>query len=549
MNYKLKSPVDNFIKWENLKGEDTFLIQPINGNNQEFTWSQVGEEARKVCSYINSFNFPKKSKIAILSKNCAHWIITDLAIMMSGNISVPIYANVNGKTAKYILEHSESVMLFLGKLEEDDWKQMKNYIPKNIEKVDYGFYNLDSNFTKWDSIISEYKPTDKVFNISLNDIITIIYTSGTTGIPKGVVLNYKAAATATKNLDLLFPLNENDRFISYLPLSHIAERALVEHGGILSGGKIFFVESLETFVENLKYCQPTIFFGVPRIYTKFMTKILSIFPQRVINFIMKIPILNNIFSFIIRKALGLNKSRICITGAASIPKSTLEWFDRFKLKIYEAYGMSENSACSHGNYPGNIKFGTVGKAMPDTDIKITEQGEITMKNDCIMQGYFKEKDLTKKTIRNGYLHTGDKGKIDEDGYLTITGRIKDIFKTAKGKYVAPNPIEMKLSKNTFIEQVCVVGENLAQPIALVILSEGKKIASDLKYSFENLISSINDQLENHERIKKIVVLKDVWSIENNILTPTLKIKRNMIEDKYKKFYMKWFNTEGQIVYQ
>ena len=549
MNYKLKSPVDNFIKWENLKGEDTFLIQPINGNNQEFTWSQVGEEARKVCSYINSFNFPKKSKIAILSKNCAHWIITDLAIMMSGNISVPIYANVNGKTAKYILEHSESVMLFLGKLEEDDWKQMKNYIPKNIEKVDYGFYNLDSNFTKWDSIISEYKPTDKVFNISLNDIITIIYTSGTTGIPKGVVLNYKAAATATKNLDLLFPLNENDRFISYLPLSHIAERALVEHGGILSGGKIFFVESLETFVENLKYCKPTIFFGVPRIYTKFMTKILSIFPQRAINFIMKIPILNNIFSFIIRKALGLNKSRICITGAASIPKSTLEWFDRFKLKIYEAYGMSENSACSHGNYPGNIKFGTVGKAMPDTDIKITEQGEITMKNDCIMQGYFKEKDLTKKTIRNGYLHTGDKGKIDEDGYLTITGRIKDIFKTAKGKYVAPNPIEMKLSKNTFIEQVCVVGENLAQPIALVILSEGKKIASDLKYSFENLISSINDQLENHERIKKIVVLKDVWSIENNILTPTLKIKRNVIEDKYKKFYMKWFNTEGQIVYQ
>ena len=549
MNYKLKSPVDNFIKWENLKGEDTFLIQPINGNNQEFTWSQVGEEARKVCSYINSFNFPKKSKIAILSKNCAHWIITDLAIMMSGNISVPIYANVNGKTAKYILEHSESVMLFLGKLEEDDWKQMKNYIPKNIEKVDYGFYNLDSNFTKWDSIISKYKPTDKVFNISLNDIITIIYTSGTTGIPKGVVLNYKAAATATKNLDLLFPLNENDRFISYLPLSHIAERALVEHGGILSGGKIFFVESLETFVENLKYCKPTIFFGVPRIYTKFMTKILSIFPQRAINIIMKIPILNNIFSFIIRKALGLNKSRICITGAASIPKSTLEWFDRFKLKIYEAYGMSENSACSHGNYPGNIKFGTVGKAMPDTDIKITEQGEITMKNDCIMQGYFKEKDLTKKTIRNGYLHTGDKGKIDEDGYLTITGRIKDIFKTAKGKYVAPNPIEMKLSKNTFIEQVCVVGENLAQPIALVILSEGKKIASDLKYSFENLISSINDQLENHERIKKIVVLKDIWSIENNILTPTLKIKRNVIEDKYKKFYMKWFNTEGQIVYQ
>ena len=549
MSSELKSPVENFINWETNKGKETFLIQQINGKNNEFSWERVGIEARKICSYINSFNFPKNSKIAIISKNCAHWIITDLAIMMSGNISVPIYANVNGKTAKYILEHSESKMLFIGKLEESDWDQIESHIPKEIVKIDFGQYDLKCDFTKWDEIISKYDPIDKIHNINLDDIITIIYTSGTTGIPKGVVLNYKAAATATKNLHLLFPLNENDRFISYLPLSHIAERALVEHGGILSGGKIFFVETLDTFINNLKDCKPTIFFGVPRIYTKFMTKILSIFPQSVINFIMGTPLLNNIFSFVIRKSLGLNKSRICITGAASIPISTLEWFDRFKIKIYEAYGMSENSACSHGNYPGNIKFGTVGKSMPETDIVITEEGEITMKNDCIMQGYFKEDKLTNETIKNGYLHTGDKGVIDKDGYLTITGRIKDIFKTSKGKYVAPNPIELKLSKNSFIEQVCVVGDNLTQPIALVILSEGKKIASEIKSSFEELIVSINDQLENHERIKKIVVLKDSWSIENNILTPTLKIKRNIVDEKYKEFYEKWFNSSNQIVFQ
>ncbi len=545
----LKSPVENFIKWEKNKGNNTFLIQPINGENHEFTWERVGSEARKVCKYIQSLNFPKKSKIAILSKNCAHWIITDLAIMMSGNISVPIYANVNGKTAKYILEHSESKLLFIGKLEDSDWDQIKDQIPKEIIKVNFGHYNLKCDFKKWENIISEFDPIDKIHNIKLDDIITIIYTSGTTGVPKGVVLNYKAAATATKNLDLLFPLNEKDRFISYLPLSHIAERALVEHGGILSGGKIYFVETLETFAQNLKDCKPTIFFGVPRIYTKFMSKILSIFPQSVINFIMTIPIINNIFSLIIRKALGLNKSRICITGAASIPVSTLKWFNRFEIKIYEAYGMSENSACSHGNYPNNIKFGTVGKAMPETDIKITKNGEITMKNDCIMQGYFKEDKLTNETIKNGYLHTGDKGIIDKDGYLTITGRIKDIFKTAKGKYVAPNPIEMKLSKNSFIEQVCVVGESLTQPIALVVLSEGKKIASDLKNSFEELMNTINDELESHERIKKIVILKDTWSIENNILTPTLKIKRNIVDEKYKQFYEFWFDSENKVVFQ
>ena len=549
MNSQLKTPVENFIKWEKSKGKSTFLIQPINGKNENFSWERVGLEARKICNYIQSLKLPKNSKIAILSKNCAHWIITDLAIMMSGNISVPIYANVTGKTAKYILEHSESKLLFVGKLEETDWDQIKNHIPQEILKVDFGCYNLQCDFMKWDSLITEFNPIEKIHHIKLNDIITIIYTSGTTGVPKGVVLNYKAAATATKNLHLLFPLNENDRFISYLPLSHIAERALVEHGGILSGGKIFFVETLETFAKNLKDCKPTIFFGVPRIYTKFMTKILSIFPQYIINFIMGTPLLNNIFSFIIRKSLGLNKSRICITGAASIPISTLKWFDRFKIKIYEAYGMSENSACSHGNYPNNIKFGTVGKAMPDTDIKITEQGEIIMNNDCIMQGYFKEKKMTNETIKDGYLYTGDKGVIDDEGYLTITGRIKDIFKTAKGKYVAPNPIEMKLSKSSFIEQVCVVGENLTQPIALVILGEGKKIASEIKNSFEELMSSINNQLEKHERIKKIVILKDSWSTENNFLTPTLKIKRNIIDEKYKKFYEAWFDSENKIVFQ
>ena len=549
MNSELKSPVENFIKWETNKGNETFLIQPINGKNHEFSWERVGIEARKICSYIKSFNFPKNSKIAILSKNCAHWIITDLAIMMSGNISVPIYANVNGKTAKYILEHSESKMLFIGKLEESDWDQIENHIPKEIVKIDFGQYDLKCDFKKWDEIISKHDPIDKIHNINLDDIITIIYTSGTTGIPKGVVLNYKAAATATKNLHLLFPLNENDRFISYLPLSHIAERALVEHGGILSGGKIFFVESLDTFVNNLKDCKPTIFFGVPRIYTKFMTKILSIFPQSAINFIMGTPLLNNIFSFVIRKSLGLNKSRICITGAASIPISTLKWFDRFKIKIYEAYGMSENSACSHGNYPGNIKFGSVGKAMPGTDIKITDKGEIIMKNDCIMQGYYKEEELTNQTIKKGYLHTGDKGTIDDDGYLTITGRIKDIFKTAKGKYVAPNPIEMKLSKNNLIEQVCVVGESLSQPIALVVMNETKKIADEIKSNFEALIDSINNTLEKHEKIKKIVILKDSWSIENNILTPTMKIKRNVIEEKYKDFYETWYNSKNEIIFQ
>ena len=447
MKNNLKIPLEYFYEWENNKPNDTFLVQPINGKYHYFTWKEVGDQARRISNYINSLNLKSNSQIAIISKNCAHWIITDLAIMMSGNTSVPLYANVNGKTAKYILEHSESKLVFIGKLEKYDWEEIKNNIPKNIIQVNFGYYGLDTKIQKWEDIITNNNPIKDSPLRNLNKIITIIYTSGTTGIPKGVVLKYAAAALATKNLNYLFPLKTTDRFFSYLPLSHIAERALVEHGGIMSGGKIFFAETLDSFVENLKFCKPTIFFGVPRIYAKFKSKLLSKFPQGLINTILKIPVLNTIFKNLIKKGLGLNKSRICITGAASTPISTLEWFDRFNIKIYEAYGMSENSACSHGNYPENIKFGTVGKAMPNTEVKITSHGEIIMKNGCIMEGYFKDKEKTNKVLKNGFLHTGDKGIIDKDGFLKITGRIKDIFKTSKGKYVSPNLIEMKLRKD------------------------------------------------------------------------------------------------------
>ncbi len=549
MKNNLKIPLEYFYEWENNKPNDTFLVQPINGKYHYFTWKEVGDQARRISNYINSLNLKSNSQIAIISKNCAHWIITDLAIMMSGHTSVPLYANVNGKTAKYILEHSESKLVFIGKLEKYDWEEIKNNIPKNIVQVDFGYYGLDTKIQKWEDIITNTKPIKDSPLRNLNEIITIIYTSGTTGIPKGVVLKYAAAALATKNLNYLFPLEKTDRFFSYLPLSHIAERALVEHGGIMSGGKIFFAETLDSFVENLKFCAPTIFFGVPRIYAKFKSKLLSKFPQGLINAILMIPLLNTVFKNLIKKGLGLNKSRICITGAASTPITTLEWFDKFNIKIYEAYGMSENSACSHGNYPENIKFGTVGKAMPNTEVKITHMGEIIMKNGCIMEGYFKDEEKTNKVLKNGFLHTGDKGTIDKDGFLKITGRIKDIFKTSKGKYVSPNLIEMKLSKNKNIEQICVVGENLTQPLALIILSEGIELSEEIKGSFEYLLKKINSELEKHEKIDKIIILKDNWTIENEILTPTMKIKRNVVENKYKENYNKWVKDENEIIFQ
>ena len=549
----ITTPLDNFYKWENKKGNETFLIQPINGNYISYSWNEVGNQARKIANKINSLNLKKNSKIAIISKNCAHWIIADLAIMMSGHISVPIYANVNAETTKYILNHSESKLVFIGKLEESDWKEIKKGIPNNINKINFGYYDLSntSGIERWEDVINSNSPINDSPKSNLDEIFSIIYTSGTTGIPKGVVLKFYSASLATQNLNNIVPLEESERFFSYLPLSHIAERALVEFGGIFSGGTISFAESLDTFSDNLKYTKPTIFFGVPRIWTKFMSGILSKFSQKTISLILSIPILNSLFKSIIQKALGLNKARICITGAAAIPVPTLEWYKKLGILVYEAYGMTENAACSHGNYPKNIKFGYVGKAMPNTDVKITEKGEVIMKNGCVMEGYYKEPEKTREVIKNGYLYTGDKGEIDKDGYLKITGRVKDIFKTSKGKYVAPNPIEMKFSKNKDIEQICVAGMNLIQPIALVVLSENanREDKLNLEQNIIKTLENVNQQIEKHEQIEKIVIMKDAWTTENNILTPTMKIKRSKLDSIYEKEYPKWYEMEQKVIWE
>ncbi len=549
----ITTPLDNFYKWESQKSNKTFLIQPIEGKYIEYTWGEVGVQARKISKHINKLNLKKDSKIAIISKNCAHWIIADLAIMMSGHVSVPIYANVNAKTTKYILEHSESKIVFIGKLEENDWKEIKKGIPTNINKINFGYYNLSETdgMKKWDDIISSNSPITGNPKSNLDNIFSIIYTSGTTGIPKGVVLKYFSASLATQNLNNIVPLLESERWFSYLPLSHIAERALVEFGGIFSGGTISFAESLDTFSKNLKDTQPTIFFGVPRIWSKFMMGILAKFSQKKIDLILSIPLINSLFRNVIKKALGLNKSRICITGAAAIPVSTLDWYKKLGIIVYEAYGMSENAACSHGNYPDNVKFGYVGKAMPNTDVKITDRGEVIMKNGCMMECYFKEPQKTKEVIKNGFLYTGDKGEIDADGYLKITGRVKDIFKTSKGKYVAPNSIEMMFSKNKKIEQICVVGMNLVQPLALVVLSENSINIdkSELEKNLENTLEQINNKLEKHEKVEKVIIMKSQWTTENNILTPTMKIKRGEIDSIYGYEYLKWYDFSEKIIWE
>jgi len=541
-----KSPLEMFYHWEKETPNKLYMRQPIGGEWHHWTWSETAIQVRKMAAYLKSLDLPANSKIATLSKNCAHWIISDLAIMMAGHVSVPLYPNLKAESITQILEHSEAKLLFVGKL--DDFESMRPGVPKDLPCIAFPFYS-EEGYPVWDDLIKDVEPmVDNVVR-EPNELATIIYTSGTTGMPKGVMHKFYNFSFATSNAVPLLGLATEERFFSYLPLCHIAERLLVEMGSLYSGGMVSFAESLDTFAQNLADTKPTAFLGVPRIWTKFQQGILGKLPQKKLNVLLSIPLVSSLIKKKVKSGLGLQEARNIFTGAAPTPVSTLKWFERLGIPIQEAYAMTENCCYSHVTLNDGIKFGSVGKALPHCEVKLSEENEILIKHVALMDGYYKEDKQTQETIKDGWLHTGDEGHIDAEGYLKITGRVKDLFKTSKAKYVAPAPIEMKLSANKNIEQVCVVGTGLPQPIALITLSEyGKsRPTADVYGSLETTIKIINPKFESHERLKKIVVLDKEWTIENNLLTPSMKIKRNEVERLYKDNYTSWYEKEGYIV--
>ncbi len=540
------SPLEAFLYWEKETPDHTFLLQPINGKLFKYTYKDAGIEIRKIASKLLDLGLEKKSHIALLSKNCAHWMMSDIAIMMAGYVSIPIYTSLTAKTIKQVLIHSEAKAIIIGKL--DDYLSQKKGIP-DIPKIGVELYGIKEQYS-WETIIATKYPEITIKFPKLIDYHTIIYTSGTSGNPKGVVHTVENFINSINTIQKFIQLPKHPRFFSYLPLVHVAERVIWSYG-LSIGAQFRYPDSLATFAKDLEATQPHAFFAVPRIWTKFQETILSKIPQKRLTKLLKIPIISNIVKSRIKTKLGLKYSEVTISGAAPLSKDVINWYKTLDIDIYQIYGMTEDCCISHFNIPPNNKVGSVGKPLPGVKTKITDDGEICIKNNCLMKGYYKDPELTVKTFDNeGYLKTGDKGEYDSEGNLTITGRIKDQFKTDKGKYISPSPIELEFSKNSNIEQVCVVGSGLPHPIALVTLSEiGKSNTSFiLSNSFIDTINSINLSLEKHEKVKKLVVFKNQWTIENNFLTPTLKLKRNLIELENQDNYLNWYNNKETVLY-
>ena len=545
--------------WEKTAPARIALTQPMGDAVViDFTWSQVVDQVRRMAAHLQAQGWEPGSKVAILSKNCAWWLMSDLAIWMAGYVSVPLYPTLAADTVRQILTHSEARACFIGKL--DGWAGMKPGVPEGLPCISYPLSPQDAirSYEGWDEICARNQPLAGEPVRDADELATLIYTSGTTGKPKGVMHSFGNFAWALDSGIRRIPMSEADRMLSYLPLAHVVERVLVEHGWLRTGMRLYFAESLETFTADIQRAHPTIFFSVPRLWVKFQHGVHHKMPPAKLNRLLSIPIIGAIVRRKVRKALGLDQCRIAAGGAAPMPVSLLNWYRGLGLPINEGYGLTENLAVSHLTVPGRDQTGTVGPPYEGVEARIdAETGEIQMRSPAVMQGYYKEPALTRDTFTaDGWLRTGDKGRIDPQGNLHITGRVKDLFKTSKGKYVAPAPIEDKLVMHEAVEACVVTGANLGQPLGIVMLNaetvtrvRDPVARSELEASLAQHLKDVNATLDPHEQLDCVVVETTAWTVDNDLITPTFKVKRNRIEELYSAQYEVWESSRRKVIWR
>jgi long-chain acyl-CoA synthetase len=541
--------------WEKTAPATTVLTQPIGaGAVREYTWAQLMDEVRRMAAHLKGLAFPAGSRIGLISKNCAHWLMADFAIWMAGHVSVPLYPTLTAATIRQILEHSEARLLFVGKL--DGWDSMKSGVPAGLPCIATPL-SPPTEHAQWETIIAATPPLAGEPVRGADELATIMYTSGTTGNPKGVMHSFGTYAWSVAAALKRVNLTSESRVLSYLPLAHVAERTLIEHGLLAVGVHIFFAESLETFTADLQRARPTVFFSVPRLWVKFQQGVHGKLPPAKLARLLKIPIIRGLVRRKILGALGLDQCQFAAGGAAPMPSDLLAWYANLGLPIIEVYGMTENCGVSHATLPGVQRPGTVGLPYEGVQSRIDpSNGEIQVKSPGLMLGYYKEPELTRQSLTDdGWLHTGDKGELDGEGNLRITGRVKDLFKTSKGKYVAPAPIEDKLMTSGLVEACVVTGANLGQPLGIVMLNpdaaERAREAAQrgpMEASLSGHLAAINAQLDPHEQLACLVVVSTSWTVDNGFITPTFKVKRNRIEEVYSPLFERWTGANRTVVW-
>lgn len=530
MTSSYPSPLQAFAQHEQERPDAAFLTQSWHGQYQDITWQQAGQMARRLAYYLQQQGLEPGARVAIMSKNSAYWVISDLAIWMAGMVSVPLYPSLTAQSVRPILEHSEVQAVIYGQL---DVPGVRAGIPDSVLTIATPLCLDASGCTTWEQAMQS--PELATQEQAPEQLATIMYTSGTTGLPKGAMHSFGNMATAASSYSVQSGLSKNDVIFSYLPMSHVGERLAVELTALYCGSRIFFNESLDSFISDLRTCKPDVFLGVPRIWLKLFQAMRAFADAELIAELDSGREPTEAEAQGILASVGLEKARFGVCGAAPVPPSLLNWYNRLGLPMIEVYGMTENFGYSHLGQVGITPAGWVGPSLPGVEVRLTPEGEVAVNSPANMLGYYKDEAKSAEVFTNdGYFLTGDKGKINEQGLLRIVGRVRDTFKTSKGKFVAPAPIENALASSPWVEHVLVLGQGLPAPVALIVQPQQllNQLDDALLTQLETLRLKVNTTLERHEQISHVLVIAEQWGVASGELTPTLKAKRDVLEHRY-----------------
>ncbi len=539
--------------------EKVFLTQPVgNGQVIEYSWGQVMDQARRMATHLQTLDLPPGACIAMLAKNSAHFIIAELAIWMAGGTTVAIFPTETASNLAYVLEHCEARLLFIGKL--DNWEQQKGGVPSGLPCIALPLAP-DTGFANWDSIVARHAPVIGRPHRAGDELAMLLYTSGSTGQPKGVMQTFASISQVAEEVVELFAesigAGAENRMLSYLPLAHCYERAWVECSALVAGNwQLFFAESLDTFLADLRRARPLVFLSVPRLWIKFQQGVFAKMPPRKLDRMLRIPLLGRLVARKVLAGLGLDAVMIAGSGSAPIPREVIDWYRRLGLKLLEGYAMTEDFGYSFGGTAELNDPGYCGIARPGVQVRIDHDGEVLIKSPGRLAGYFKRPELDAECFtEDGFFRTGDLGELRPDGQLRISGRKKELFKTGKGKYVAPAPIENRLNVHPLLELSMVSGVGQSAPYALLVLAEELRARRDDQLfreeaaaELEKLLEELNAELVDHERLRMLVVAQEPWTIENGCLTPTMKLKRSAIEKEVAGLVDDWYARSGPIIW-
>jgi long-chain acyl-CoA synthetase len=552
--------LDHVYDHEAAQPDRVFLTQPVGGGQVvDYTWAQTLDQARRMAAHLKSLQLPPGARIAMLAKNSAHFFMAELAIWMAGGTTVAIFPTETADNIAYVLKHSEASLLFIGKL--DTWDLQKGGIPAGLPCITLPLAP-DVGCDTWDAIVARTPPLQGRVARAADDLAMLLYTSGSTGQPKGVMQSFGSITAATNGI--LADSRARDggqdldaRVLSYLPLAHCFERAWVECCAFVSGRvHVYFSESLATFMADIKRAQPTWFISVPRLWTKFQQAVLAQMPAAQLDAALSNPAMAPVVGKKVLAGLGLEHVRRAGSGSAPMPPDLMRWYRRLGLDLYEGYAMTEDFAYSHTGDTGDHSLGTVGRPFPDVQARIADDGEVLVQSPGRMVGYYKEPALNAESFTDdGFFRTGDLGRYDEHGQLVLTGRKKELFKTAKGKYVAPAPIENRLNEHPMVELSLVSGLGQPAAYAVLVLDEFLRpklgdpaVRATVEAQLTQLLHDVNAARASHEHLQMLVVAREPWSMEAGTLTPTMKIKRSRIEAAVAPAVDGWYASGEAVVW-